>query len=76
MLSGLEEAHQTAIENEEDAPKLFPLYPNPSLGWRFVPLDIRVLSTFFNDIPRPRRPVDYAETAYRIFNFEHIKIYR
>jgi hypothetical protein len=76
MLTQIETDHHIAIAKGEPAPALFTLFPQPSLKWRFVPIDIRVLSSFFPDIQRPNRPVDYAETAYQVFNFECIKIHR
>lgn len=79
MLKDLERYHnqQSSDEKQSDSetlPKLFPIFPSPSMQWRFVSLNAEILASFFTTMARPERPADYPSVFYQIFDFRHLRI--
>jgi hypothetical protein len=68
---------QSGDEKQSDSEtllKLFPVFPNPSMKWRFVSLNAPILAIFFATIARPATPAHYPSVFYQIFDFKHLRI--
>lgn len=67
--------------SEENKPRLFPLFPSPSLKWRFIKIDGQNIATLFPDsrIPAERNESNFSLTVrrfYETFKFNKLSIRR
>jgi hypothetical protein len=80
MLKQMEEPHKAARNGKRSdtqvLPRLFSLFPNPSLGWRFIPLNAEMLVSFFPAIEKATGPSKYHEIFWKIFDFGKFRIRR
>ena len=69
-------ANATKNVNVGVIPKLYSIFPNPSLAWRFVSLNAGTLASFFNNIQTPNRPSDYSQMFFEICDMSVLRMRR
>ena len=80
MLKEIEKPYETIRNGKQSdtevLPRLFSLFPNPSLGWRFISLNALTLISFFPAMEKVRHPLQYHEVFWKIFDFSIFRIRR
>jgi hypothetical protein len=68
VLDEYETMHRPNANNgSEPLPKLFGIYPQVSVHWRFISLDARALASFVN-INRPHQLSEYPQLFHQVFD--------